>query len=127
MLKFLKNLFGKEEPPEEVEFLRLHQWLEKNYYEKVSAKLSEVKDFASQLLESMKALEKKDISQQKVEEKLKTVVLGNKEAFLKALRLLVQKLQNQKKGLKAYAAECEQELSSFNQKTQKNFFLVLKF
>ncbi|MBI4153990.1 hypothetical protein HY501_01510 [Candidatus Woesearchaeota archaeon] len=127
MLKFLKKLFKKEEEKLELDFLELNTWLDLNYYQKINSAIGKMSAIAQSIRDATRDLEKRDVSEEKVEERLKTVVAGNKEAFLKAVHALATKFVRAdlgKKSLSAFTEECLKELSQFNAKTTKNFYVM---
>lgn len=128
MLKFLKDLFKKEEEKIEVNFLDLNSWLDSSYYNTVNHTLARISEIKDRLGATAQHLQKKDVSNEKVEEKLKTVVKGNKESFVKALHSLLMKLHTperlDKKTLQQYTDSCVKELQDFHARTVKNFYVM---
>ena len=91
MLNFLKKLFAKEEIPEEnIEIDRLNSWLDektKPLFEgldnNINQIISKINDEKGKCTENLKTLENAKLQNPKIPERVKTIMEGNRDAFIK--------------------------------------------
>lgn len=93
MLNFIKKFFAKEEIQEEkIELSKLDAWLEektKPIFENLSNNINqiihEINDEKEKALENMKILEDAKLQNPKIPERIKTIMEGNRSAFIKKI------------------------------------------
>tara|TARA_Y100000310_G_C20655304_1_gene801682 strand:- start:2 stop:1255 length:1254 start_codon:yes stop_codon:yes gene_type:complete len=133
MLNFLKNLFQKEElvTIEEVKEIELEDWLNHkisqiDFREEIAAFYNQIKDKKWILDEKVEILENTELDdKEKVEEKIKNIVLGHKDNYIKATRQFMENLtipeeENLTEAL-LFSQDLNQALDNLSQRTAKSY------
>jgi hypothetical protein len=135
MLSFLKKIFQKEEllETEEVKFNELDSWLENKisklgFKEEIIDFLNQLNDKKQLLKEKIDALKEAEIDpkeKDRVDEKIKNVVLGHRNNYLREMKQFLDKLNIPKeidlqKAIK-FNDSINKELDILAQKTAKNY------
>jgi len=129
-MMFWKNWFRKEEVKENVNFFELSKWLIENIdvMKNLDKDVVELREILNNLKERSKILEKVDISNKKVEKRLKTMVEGNRPAYIRNLKLLMKKINvpetYDSKTVASFVEDVEDELKNFNKRTIRNYHII---
>lgn len=135
MLNFLKRIFQKEEPleTEEVKFNELDNWLadkisQIGFKEEISVFLDQIKNKKQLLKEKIDALKEAEIDpkeKDRVDEKIKNVVLGHKNNYIREMKQFLDNLNipeetDIQKAI-IFNDSLNKELDTLAQKTAKNY------
>ncbi len=129
-MSFWKNWFRKEEGVREVDFFELGGWILESHglYRQLDQYFAEMRELLLNLHPKVDILEKVDVKGKKYDEKLKSLVEGNKPAYVLALRLLLKKIvvpdNYDSISVCAFAGKVEDELKEFNRRTARNYFIL---
>jgi hypothetical protein len=128
MISFLKKFFKLQE--EVVNFSEIDKWLDSHNSELDTLKenLKELEMLKLEILENLKILEKVDVTQSKVEERVKHIVQGNLPAYTNAISIFLRKRITPKEadiaGLETFCSTFEREFDSLNKRTFRNFQII---
>ncbi|MFH0797839.1 MAG: hypothetical protein V1906_00345, partial [Candidatus Woesearchaeota archaeon] len=123
-------LFKKEAENKEVDFFELGKWILENYdlYRQLDAYFAELKELLLNIHPKIDVLEKVDVKEKKYDEKLKSMVEGNKPAYIMAVRLLLKRIivpdNYDSKSVCTFVAKVDDELKDFNRRTARNYFIL---
>lgn len=129
-MSFWKNWFKKEEADKEVDFFELGRWILENHglYQQMGQDFAELRELILNMHPKVDILEKVDVKGKKYDEKLKSLVEGNKPAYVLAVRLLLKKVvvpdNYDSKSVCAFANKVDDGLKDFNQRTARNYFIL---
>ena len=132
MLDFLKKLFKTE--PIKIEAIReveLEDWLERkisvvDFQEEIVAFYNQIKDKKWLLNEKIEVLENAELDgQEKVEDKIRNIVLGHKDNYIKATQQFLDNLKTPKEetldAALVLSHELNQALDTLSQRTAKSY------
>lgn len=128
MINFLKKFFQPKE--EAVQFSELNKWLDNNNTElqKIKEDLKELGNLKSEIAENLKILGGVDISQAKVEDRVKGIVKGNLPAYINAINLFLKKVAPPEEvnhiTLEIFCDSFENEFKDLNKRTFRNFQII---
>lgn len=128
MMNFFKKFLKPKE--ETIKLSSIKKWLDDNTGEvqKVKEKIKEVESLKSEIVENLKVLEKVDISQSKVEDKVKSIVKGNLPAYTNAINLFLKRVIPPEGvnhiSLEVFCDSFETEFKSLNKRTFRNFQII---
>ena len=128
MISFLKKIFGQKE--EVVNFSEIDKWLDSRNTELGDAKdiLKDLEGAKFEISENLKILEKVDVRQAKVEERVKSIVQGNLPAYTNSLSIFLKSVIIPKEAdpvkLDIFCSTFEREFDSLNKKTFRNFQII---
>lgn len=128
MISFLKKFLKPKE--EVVNFSEIDQWLDGHNSELDTLKenLKELERLKLEIFENLKILEKVDITQSKVEDRVKHIVQGNLPAYTNAIRIFLRKIVTPKEAdvvmLETFCSTFESEFDSLNKRTFRNFQII---
>ncbi len=128
MIGFLKKFLKPKE--EVVNFSEIDKWLDNHNSELDTLKenLKELERLKLEIFENLKILEKVDITQSKVEERVKHVVQGNLPAYTNAISIFLRKMIAPKEAdvvrLETFCSTFEREFDSLNKRTFRNFQII---
>ncbi len=128
MMKFLKGLFVKKE--EEVRLKELEGWIDINLKpktEEISKDIERIKALKEELKINLKELEKVEIKQE-TQKKIKDVILGNVPAYVRAVKIFLEKIIIPEKinfeNTKMLYETVQKELDNLGQRTARNFAIM---
>ncbi len=128
MISFLKKIFQPKE--EIVNFSEIDKWLDSHNSEldTIKENLKELERLKLEIFENLKTLEKVDITQSKVEERVKHVVRGNLPAYTNAVSIFLRKMITPKEAdivrLETFCSTFGREFDSLNKRTFRNFQII---
>ena len=134
-MKWLKSLFKKKEEEKlEIDTERLGQWFKEQTQIQLNDFKRELRDLFSSIeakITPLKAniglLEKAEIKD-KIEERIKVVVTGNKEAYTRQVYLFLKQItvpvESSYKLALEYCSDFEKNLKNLNEKTAKNYHII---
>ncbi len=128
MMNFFKNLFVKKE--EEVRLKELEDWIDINLKpktEEISKDIERIKALKEELKINLKELEKVEIKQE-TQKKIKDVILGNVPAYVRAVKIFLEKIIIPEKinfeNTKMLYETVQKELDNLGQRTARNFAIM---
>ncbi len=128
MWKFLKKLFAQEEEKETVEFFELEKYLAEKAWKGISSDIEKLQKIRELIANNLEKLQNKDIDAEKVQDRAKDVIKGNRNAFVIMLRKFVESIEPPKdlsvKAINQFCKTFEAELADFNEKTVRNYFIM---
>ena len=128
MISFLKKFLKPKE--EIVNFSEIDKWLDSHNSELDALKenLKELERLKLEIFENLKILENVDVTQSKVEERVKHVVQGNLPAYTNAVNIFLRKMIAPKEAdvarLETFCSTFEREFDSLNKRTFRNFQII---
>lgn len=129
-MKLFSWLSKKEAETKEVDFFELSKWILESHglYQQLGIDFAELKELLLNLHPKVDVLEKVDVRGKKYDEKLKSLVEGNKPAYVLAVRLLLKKITVPEnygsKSVCAFVEKVDDELKDFNKRTARNYFIL---
>ena len=138
MLKFIKRLFKEEEKEEEkIGFDEIGSWLDKKIglaEEKtrndVKETISSIKDEAKMTFESLNAVEKANLQNPNIPERAKTIMEGNREAFIKRTSFFLDEIDLEYEDFDELIKKCidlEKELDLLAKSTGRSYAILSQF
>lgn len=136
MLDFLKNLFGKKEEQIEISSKDLPEWFSQQLAlssQPLHARLNNIREkFSSakkKLEESMEILEKAQLKNPKVTTREIQFMQGNRETYLKKVRLLFDEVSFPENfaDMAAFHKGFSEELHQFGQSTARPYYILQEF
>lgn len=128
MLKRIRELFKKKEEEKEVEFFELEEWLTSVVLTQVQPEVAEYNMQLDKLEPALKQLEDVDINKQKVEDKLKVMVRGNRPAYVTAVRNFAHNVKLPDKlaarTLDLFCDKFDNKLKDFTRRTIRNYSVM---
>lgn len=128
MFEFLKKLFKEEEAVEEIEFPELGKWLVAKMDLGLITDFAELKKILADMEKDIQVLESVSVSEAKVEQKLKELVIGNKRAYAISLRSFINSILTPEKldhkSIMGFCTGLESALAEFSQKTIRNYYIM---
>lgn len=128
MIGFFKKFLKPKE--ESVQFSELDKWLEDNNPElqKVQGRIKEIEELKNGVVEKLEVLKGVDVSQAKVEDKVKSIVQGNLPAYVNAVNFFLTKIVLPEDinhvNLEIFCDSFEQEFKDLNKRTFRNFQII---
>ncbi|MDP2907330.1 MAG: hypothetical protein Q8O03_05300 [Nanoarchaeota archaeon] len=128
MISFLKKFLKPKE--EIVNFSEIDKWLDSHNseFDTLKENLKELEMLKLEIFENLKILEKVDVTQSKVEDRVKHVVKGNLPAYTNALSIFLRKMITPKEAdvtrLETFCSTFEREFDSLNKRTFRNFQII---
>jgi len=128
MIDVFKKFFKPKE--ENINFSELGNWLDEHNsgLERIKERLKEIKSVKEELVENLKDLEKVDVSEAKVEDRVKTFVKGNLPAYVNAVNLFLKKIvapdELNPVNLQIFCDSFESEFDGLNKRTFRNFQII---
>lgn len=128
MIEFIKKFFAPKE--ETIQFSELSKWLDDNDSALGSVKnsLKDVESIKKEIFENLEVLEKTDIKDAKVEDRVKTFVKGNLPAYSNAVNFFLKKVDVPEKinhvELEIFCNNFEKDFEDLNKKTFRNFQII---
>ncbi len=138
MLKFIKNIFAKKEAPEEkISLDELDSWLDKKtkpMFDELNARINEIiekiNNEKAEANENLKTLENAQLQNQKIPERAKIMMQGNREGFIKKVSLFFNNI-DLKHGIHNELIEkclnIENEINSLGESTARNYHILNEF
>ena len=143
MLKFIRNLLSKKEAHEEkISLDELDSWLDikaKPIFDELNARINEtiekINNEKNTANENLKILENAQLQNPKIPERVKTIMQGNREGFIKKVSLFFNNISFNNIGLKysnynELIEKCrsiENEINSLGSSTAKNYQILNEF
>lgn len=128
MLKFLKKYFKTEKEVVEVDFYELNKWVSEDLNPHVEKILSNISENLKLLEISATELNNIKLEKANVEKRVKQTILGNKDSFVRSIKGLIKTINPPQSfdliSLKQYSEKLTKELNKFNEKTQRNFYIM---
>lgn len=127
MLRFLKKIFEKKEEKESVDFFELEKRIADEGWKEIKQDIERLQQVKEAISKNIGALQAKDIDSQKVQDKAKDVIKGNRNAFVIMLRKLADSIDNPElnaKGVSLFCKKLEEEMADFHAKTARNYFIM---
>jgi len=128
MLGFLKKLFAQEEKIETVNFFELEKYLAEKAWKSISSDIERLQKIRESITTNLESLQGKDIDAEKVQNRAKDVIKGNRNAFVIMLRKFIDSIEPPKdlsvKTISEFCRAFEAEISDFNEKTARNYFIM---
>ncbi len=138
MLKFIKNLFAKEEIPEEkIELNELNSWLEEktkpifqdlnNYINQIINKIDNEKE---KVLENIKKLREAKLQNPNIPERAKTIMEGNRAAFIRKTSFFFANVDLKFNDYNELIKKCnnvENEIESLGKATARSYQVLNEF
>lgn len=127
MWGFLKKLFAKEEKKETVDFFELEKRIADEGWKEIKQDIEKLQNIREAISKNIEALQAKDIDSEKVQDKAKDVIKGNRNAFVIMLRKLAESIDNPElnaKGISVFCKRLEEEMADFHAKTARNYFIM---
>ena len=128
MIEFIKKFFASKE--ETIQFSELSKWLDDNdsALGSVNESLKDVEALKKEISENLEVLEKADIKDAKVEDRVKTFVKGNLPAYSNAVNFFLKKVDIPDKvnhvELEIFCNNFEKDFEDLNKKTYRNFQII---
>lgn len=128
MLDFFKKFLKPREKV--IKFSELNEWLDTHNSELENIKecLRGLEMSKLEISESLKALEKVDVSSAKVEEKVKHIVQGNLPAYANTISIFLRRMMIPKEAnpvsLEIFCNTFDKEFDSLNKRTFRNFQII---
>ncbi|MBU4501857.1 MAG: hypothetical protein KKA79_04640 [Nanoarchaeota archaeon] len=128
MIEFIKKFFASKE--ETIQFSELSKWLDDNdsTLGSVNESLKDVESIKKKISENLEVLEKTDIKDAKVEDRVKTFVKGNLPAYSNAVNFFLKKVDVPEKvnhvELEIFCNNFENDFEDLNKKTYRNFQII---
>ncbi|MBW2977200.1 hypothetical protein KY347_07195 [Candidatus Woesearchaeota archaeon] len=138
MLNFIKKFFAKEEIPEEkIGLGQLSAWLDekaKPIFEELNAAISRaissLNDEKQKLFKNLEILEKAKLQNPKIPERIKTIMEGNRSAFIKKVSLLFSNIDLSYTDYDELIKKCQSiinELDALAKSTAKSYQVLNEF
>jgi len=138
MLNFLKKLFAKEEIQEEkVQLSELNDWLDQetkpifsNLSIKINDAIEKINNEKEKVNENLKMLENAKLQNPKIPERVKTIMEGNREGFIKRISLFFNNIDLKYDNYEELIEKCkniENDISSLGKGTAKNYQVLNEF
>lgn len=127
MLRFLKKIFEKKEERESVGFFELEKRIAEEGWKDIRQDIKRLQQVKEAMSKNIEALQAKDIDSQKVQDKAKDVIKGNRNAFVIMLRKLAESIDYPElnaKGISLFCKKLEEEMADFHAKTARNYFIM---
>ncbi len=128
MISKIRKLFKRKEEESEIEFMELGEWTSSLTLNKVQLHILEYNKRLKFLESALKTLEATDIGKQKVEEKLKVMVKGNKPAYITAAKTFAKKVvlpdKLTSRNLDIFCENFESSLKEFSKRTVRNYSVM---
>lgn len=136
MFNFIKNLFKKELQREEVLLENLNKWFEEKTRpfvedtdKNIRFKFDEFNILLNTFQKNIEDLEKSEIKEpDKIENKVKQVVLGHKENYVRRLNQFINLIKIPKEAsfesAAAFCSKLDSEINEFSKDTVKTFYTV---
>ncbi|MFH1065237.1 MAG: hypothetical protein V1734_01900 [Nanoarchaeota archaeon] len=128
MWGFLKKLFAQEEEKETVNFFELEKYLAEKAWKGISSDIEKLQKIRESITSNLEKLQGKDIDAEKVQDRAKDVIKGNRNAFVIMLRKFADSIEPPKdlnvKTINEFCKTFEAELVNFNEKTIRNYFIM---
>lgn len=135
MFEFLKNLFKEKTEEQEVKLEDIENWFKdktnpifSGLNEQIKQKLNEMKSEFSALKENIDALENAEIKDpEKIQPRVKNVVLGHKNNYLRVLRQFSERVNVPEADYKKTLEFCdsvEKQLDSLGKTSMKSYYAV---
>lgn len=128
MWKFLKKLFAQEEEKETVNFFELEKYLAGKAWKGISSDIEKLQKIRKSITSNLEKLQSKDIDAEKVQDRAKDAIKGNRNAFAIMLRKFADSIEPPKdlsvKTISRFCNTFEAELADFNEKTVRNYFIM---
>lgn len=128
MINFFKKLLKPKE--ETIQFSEIKKRLDENNDElqRIKDSFKEVESLKSEISEKLKILKDVDVSQAKVEEKVKSIVKGNLPAYTNAIGLFLKRVVPPEDinhiSLEIFYDSFENEFKDLNKRTFRNFQII---
>ena len=138
MLEFIKNLFAKQEIQEEkVQLSELNDWLDsktKPIFDDLNVRINEtiekINDEKEKSDENLKTLENAKLQNPKIPERIKTIMQGNREGFIKKISSFFKNIELKHEGYWELTEKCrniENEIDLLGKSTVKNYHILNEF
>ena len=138
MLKFLKNLFAKQETPEEkVQLSALNEWLDTrtkpifdDLNDKINAIIKKINNEKEKVNKNLKALENAQLQNPKIPERVKTIMQGNREGFINKISYFLNNLNFEYHNYNELINKCNNvnnEINNLGKSTAKNYQILNEF
>jgi len=128
MIEFFKKFLKPKE--ESVQFSDIEKWLESKNSEKenINSSLKEIESIKGEITTNLEVLEKVDVNDAKVEDKIKSMVKGNLPAYTQAVNIFLKKIvipENKNHvNLEIFYKSFDDEFESLNKRTFRNFQII---
>ena len=138
MLEFIKNIFAKKEATEEkISLDELGSWLDrktKPMLDKLNIKIDEIigkiNDEKEKVNENLKTLENAQLQNPKIPERVKTIMQGNREGFIKKASSFFKNIDLNYNDYGELTEKCrniENEINLLGKGTAKNYQILNEF
>ena len=138
MLEFIKNIFAKKEATEEkISLDELGSWLDrktKPMLDKLNIKIDEIigkiNDEKEKVNENLKTLENAQLQNPKIPERVKTIMQGNREGFIKKASSFFKNIDLNYNDYGELTEKCrniENEINLMGKGTAKNYQILNEF
>ncbi len=138
MLRFIKNIFAKKELPEEkISLDELDSWLEqraKPVFEGIDAQINEIigriNNEKSEAGEKLKILEAAQLQNPKIPERVKIIMQGNREAFIRKTSFFFSNINLDHSSYGELIEKCNtisKEVDIFGKSTAKSYHILNEF
>jgi hypothetical protein len=138
MLKFIKKLFAKEEVQEErIELDEVNNWLDnkiKPIFENLNSNInqitSKINDEKGKVNENLKTLENAKLQNPKIPERVKTIMEGNRAAFIKKVSFFFNNTDldyNSPNELTEKCKNIKNEIDSLGKSTARSYQVLNEF
>ncbi|MDI6737520.1 MAG: hypothetical protein QME12_03305 [Nanoarchaeota archaeon] len=127
MLRFLKKIFETKEEKETVDFFELEKRIAEEGWKDIRQDIKRLQQVKEAIAKNIGALQAKDIDSEKVHDKAKDVIKGNRNAFVIMLRKLADSIDYPElnaKGISLFCKKLEDEMADFHAKTARNYFIM---
>ena len=138
MLEFIKNLFAKKEIAEEkISLAELDSWLDikakpifDNLNNKINETIEKINNEKNTANENLEILKNAQLQNPKIPERVKTIMQGNREGFIKRVSLFFSSIDLKHDYYDELAEKCrniENEISVLGKGTAKNYQILNEF
>jgi len=138
MLNFIKKLFAKEEIQEEkIELNKLDAWLEEktkpifeNLNNNINQIIGKIDDEKEKALENIKILEAAKLQNPKIPERVKTIMEGNRAAFIKKVSFFFGNIDLKYNNYYEIIEKCDKiknEIDLLGKSTAKSYHILNEF
>ncbi|HII15096.1 MAG TPA: hypothetical protein HA362_02180 [Nanoarchaeota archaeon] len=128
MWKFLRSLFEAREEKAKVDFFELEKFIAERMWKDARQDAEALNNARQKLEEGLEKLQQKSIDDAKVQERIKDVVKGNRNAFAITLRILLQQTappaSYSTKSVIEFCRRFNEAMEDFNKKTIRNYFIM---
>jgi len=137
MLKFIKTLFKNEEKKEEINLDDIDLWLEKKIipirdalrYD-INGMVDGLNEEKSMVFERITALQNAKLQNPNIPERAKTIMQGNREAFIKKTFVFLSRIDLQYEEFQNLDGKCkalEQDMEEFAKSTARSYQILSQF